>query len=50
MLLRGTAIYTYIIVHHKYAGGMVCCQVCMHLKDVLEHLQTEWHMQEMDLP
>ena len=25
---------------------MVCCLVHSHLKDILGHLQPEWHMQE----
>ena len=47
MLLGGTAVNTYIIVYHGYAREMVCCLVHLHLKDILGHLQTKWHMQEL---
>ena len=26
---------------------MVCCLVQLHLKGILGHLQTKWHMQEL---
>ena len=45
MVLGGMAIDTYI-VHHNNARKMVCCLVHFHLKDILEHIQTEEHMQE----
>ena len=46
MLLWGIAIDTYIIMYHDYARKTVHCLVHIHLKDVLGHLQTEWHMKE----
>ena len=47
MLPRGTAIYTYIIMYGNKAGEMVCYLVHAHLKDILGHLQTEGHVQEL---
>ena len=46
MLLGVMTIYAYIIMNDNYAQQMVCCLVHLHLKDVLGHLQSEWHMQE----
>ena len=46
MPLRGMAVYTYIIMYGDYAREMVCCLVHAHLKDILGHLQTKWHVQE----
>ena len=46
MLLRGMTIDAYIIMYGNNAGETVCCLVHLHLKHVLGHLQTEWHMQE----
>ena len=46
MVLRVMAIYTYIIMYIDYAGETVYSLVHLHLKDVLEHLQTERYMQE----
>ena len=46
MLLRGMAVYVYIIMDNNYAGETVCCLVYVHLKDSLGHLQTKWHVQE----
>ena len=46
MLLRGITIDAYIIMYDEYAREIVCCLVHSHLKDVLGHLQTEWHMQK----
>ena len=47
MLLGGMAIYAYIIMNGNNANGRVCYLVHAHLKDVLGHLQTEWHVQEV---
>ena len=46
MLLGGMAVYTYIIMNGNYAWDMVCCLVHSHLKDILGHFQSEWHMQK----
>ena len=46
MLLGGMAIYTYIIFNDDYAWETVCFLFHLHLKDVLGHLQSKWHMQE----
>ena len=46
MILGSTAIYTYTIVYHNYAGETVCGLVHSHLKDILGYLQTERHMLE----
>ena len=46
MVLRGMAIYTYIIVYCNYAGETICGLVHSHLKDILGHLQTERPIQE----
>ena len=46
MVLGGTAVDAYIIINVNYAWETVCCLVHSHLKDVLEHLQSEWHVQE----
>ena len=46
MLLWGMAIEAYIIMYHDYARETVFFLVIAHLKDVLGHLQTGWHMQE----
>ena len=46
MVLGGKAVYAYIIVYCNYAGEMVYGLVHSHLKEVLEHFQTERHMLE----
>ena len=46
MLLRIMAKYTYIIMNGNNAGQAVCCLVHLHLKDILGHLQTKWHIWE----
>ena len=46
MLVRGMAVYAYIIMDGNYAWEMVYCLVHSHLKDILGHLQSELHMQE----
>ena len=46
MLLRGTAIYAYIVMNGVNAPEMVCYLVHAHLKDTLGHLQAKWHVQE----
>ena len=46
MLLGSVAIYAYIVMNGNNAMETVCCQVHVHLKDILGHLQTEWHAQE----
>ena len=46
MLLGGMAIDAYIIVDHNDARETVCFLVHLHLKDILGHPQTKWHMQE----
>ena len=47
MLFRDTAVYAYIIMNGNNPGEMVCCLVHAHLKDILGHLQTEWHVEEV---
>ena len=47
MVLRGTALGTYIIMYHDNAREMVCRLIHSHLKDLLGHFQTERHMQEL---
>ena len=46
MLLGGAAVYTYIVMNDKYASETVFCQVHSHLKDILRHSQSKWHMRE----
>ena len=40
------AVYTYIIMNGNNTSEMVCFLVHAHLKDILGHLQTKWHVQE----
>ena len=46
ILLRGMAVYAYIIMNSNNVGEAVCCHGHLHLKYILGHLQTEWHAQE----
>ena len=41
------AIYTYIVMYGDFARETGSFLVYAHLKDVLGHLQTKWHVQEM---
>ena len=47
MLLKGMAMYAYIVMYSNNTGETVCCLVHVHLKDILGHVQIEWHVQEM---
>ena len=46
MVLGSMVIDAYIIVDHDNAGKLVSCLVQLHLKHILGHLKTKWHMQE----
>ena len=46
MDLGGMAVDAYIIMNGNYSWKTVCYLVHSHLKDVLGHLQSEWHVQE----
>ena len=47
MFLRGVAVDTYVIMYGDNAGEMVCYLDHAHLKDILGHLQTKRHAQEL---
>ena len=47
MLLSGMAIYASIIMNGNNARQTVCCLVHPYLKDIMGHLQTEKHAQEV---
>ena len=47
MFLWGMALAAYIVMYHNNAGEMVCCLIHLHLTDILGHVQTKWHMQEI---